>query len=152
MRKILIIILFIILSIFIWTQYRHFYRVADLTFTVWKRTDGYCYITPYAYWGFSSPKDDYIRASNIGQIDIYIDNDSTLLVFNSYHHLEYKNEIECYLRKYKYRHFEASPSYNDKSWELKRIKYRNNLPFIEINIREMNVSTNNSLRKRMNDS
>ena len=38
-------------------------------------------MTPYRYWGITTPKDNYIRMSNVGDVFIYIQQD-TLLIFN----------------------------------------------------------------------
>ena len=42
----------VITLIFIFLQYRHFYQINAITFTVWKKWGGKCYITPYPYLGF----------------------------------------------------------------------------------------------------
>lgn len=75
-----------------------------MTFTVWKKGGGYCYVTPYRYWGMSTPKNNYIRMSNVGDAVIYIQQD-TLLIFNYSTNEGYNNEVNCHLSDYHYRHF-----------------------------------------------
>ena len=148
MKKLLIILGCIVLSIFIWNQYRHFYHVGNMTFTVWKKYGGYCYITPYKYWGISAPKKDYIKLSNIADIDIYIDKDSTLLIFNDYLYLKYPdNKVECNFSTFKYKHFmldSLSSIENTKLHELERIIYKRKYPFIYIDIRHMKTEIQDS--------
>lgn len=147
MKKLLILILTIVLLIFTWKQYRHFYQVGDVTFTVWKRPGGYCYITPYRYWGLSIPKENYIKAANLGEVNFYIDKSSTLLIFNEHSAIGCPdNSIECHFDKYNYKQFELSSTALEediKLWETKRRNLRDRLPFFEIDIRWMNAEIGN---------
>lgn len=146
MKKLLILILTIVLLIFTWKQYRHFYQVGDVTFTVWKRPGGYCYITPYRYWGLSIPKENYIKAANLGEVNFYIDKNSTLLIYNYYVHIGRNNCIECHFDKYNYKQFELSSTASEediKLWETKRRDLRDRLPFFEIDIKWMNAEIGN---------
>ena len=130
------------LLIFIWTQYRHFYQVDNITFTIWKQFGGDCYITPYRYWWFSTPKKDYIKTSNVGGVLIHINEDSTLIIFNNCY---INDDVKCHFTNYKNQCNSPDPSnYEEiKAWNEKRNSYRDSLPFIEIDVREMNVFIQN---------
>lgn len=108
-KKFLIFIMSVVFSVvllvFVWNQYRHFYQVGNMTFTVWKKWGGYCYVTPYQYWGITTPKDNYIRMSNVGNAVIYLQKD-TLLIFHHPTDVGVRNnDISCHLSDYYYRHF-----------------------------------------------
>lgn len=146
MKKLLFFVICIILLAFIWKQYRHFYQVDDVTFTAWKTSEGYCYITPYKYWGVSPPKNNYIKLSNVGYINIFIDKDSTLLIFNDYFYLK-NNNVECKFNDYKYKHFgldSLSSMKETKLHEIKRKEHKRYLPYIEMDVGYMKVETQNS--------
>lgn len=141
MKKFLIIISIIFLLIFGVIQYRHFYRVDGLTFTVWKQWNGFCYITPYRYWGLSAPKNDYIKASNVSDILIYVGADTTLSVFT---HYIYADSIICNFRNYKHHFFSPDRTSLDSihEWERKIDSYnKSGLPFIQMELKEFNIYT-----------
>jgi hypothetical protein len=94
MKKILIVILVIGLLLFACREYRHFYKVGDMTFTVWRLRDT-CYVMPYRYLGVVSPKDNYIIASYNG-VSVYVDKDSTLFISDGHY------DTTCKLSEYKF--------------------------------------------------
>lgn len=150
-KKFLIFIMSVALSIgavvFFFCQFRHFYQVDNMTFTVWKKWGGYCYVTPYRYWGLFTPKRDYIKMSNVGNINIYLDKDSTLLIFNESTNDGICNDVECHLHTYKFKHFyldSLSSMEETRLFEMKRVEYRQTLPFIDISPRSMWVEAGNS--------
>ena len=118
------------LLVFIYTQYRNFYTVNDVTFTVWKRYGGYCYIMPYRYLGVTKPKSDYIIASNIGAICVYIDKDSTLIIYDDAYR---ERGIKCNTASSKWNYVEE-PSIYDSIAILKRDSLDNNLPSFKIEL------------------
>ncbi len=137
-----IIVLSLILFVFVYSQYRYFYKVDDVTFTVWKKWGGYCYITPYIYLGLTAPKDDYIKARNVGAVHIFINNkDSSLLIFNYIRNDCYTNEIECVFSNFKYQHFKVKSNTGEDimDWEMKLGEYRDSLSYIDIDIMFMKV-------------
>lgn len=139
MKKITIILSSIILLFFVWTEYRHFYEIDNVTFTVWKRLGGKCYITPYKYWGLTAPKKDYIIAPNLGSIAIFIDKDSTLIIFDED---LLKNTIECHFINYKYRYIPYSQELDSiKSQAKRQREYEKTMPHIYINLEETYVSS-----------
>ena len=146
MKKFLFFVLCIIALIFTWKQYRHFYQVGNITLTVWKKWGGYCYITPHKYWGISAPENNYIKMRNLGDIYIYVDKDSTLLIFN-YPNYGCENYVECNLTDYHYQHFEVGlePSSDDESWRNKIASIDSlKLPYIYIDVRWMQAKIENS--------
>jgi hypothetical protein len=125
-------------------QYRHFYDVDDMTFTFWKTGNG-CYITPYKYKKITIPKDNYMRASNVGGAIIFIGKDSTLYIFPEFTYECGADTIECNLSSYKYKYF---PKIN----ELEHIKSiqdtinfykKSGYPYINIYIAEMYTQIGN---------
>lgn len=149
-KKFLIFIMSVALSIgivvFFFCQFRHFYQVDNMTFTVWKKWGGYCYVTPYRYWGLFTPRGDYIKMPNVGNINIYIDNDSTLLIFNESTNDGICNDVECHFYTYKFKHFyldSLSSLEETRLFEMKRVGYRQTLPFIDISPRSMWVEVGN---------
>lgn len=150
-KKLFILIMLVVLSIgtlvFSFCQFRYFYRVDNMTFTVWKKLGGYCYVLPYRYWGLFSPVKDYIKMSNVGNINIYLDKDSTLLIFNEPTNDGICNDVECHFQTYKFKHFcldSLSSMEETRLFEMKRIGYRQTLPFIDISPRSMWVEVENS--------
>jgi surface polysaccharide O-acyltransferase-like enzyme len=145
-KKLLLIVLCIVISLFFLFQYRHFYEVNDITFTIWKTKNG-CYITPYRYLGLTLPQNDYIKTGNLGEVLIAIDKDTTLLIFNDC----YTDgiSVECVLSKYRYQYF--SPSLSGRT--LKEVNlfhtrrktcFELNLPVISMDIKEMYVRITNN--------
>lgn len=145
--------------IFLLSQNRHFCKVANVTFTIFKTKNG-AYIVPYKYFGFFAPKEDYIRISNIGSLVIFVD-DATMLIFNDKGYSKDGNWIEICLTNYKYQHFppiaslewENNMLLGEKSMEQhfdeidllakKRKTCADNLPFINIDMRWMKISIQN---------
>lgn len=52
--------------------------------TVWKRLGGSCYIMPYSYYGILSPKDNFIKYSNVGSMDFYWKDSLIYIPFATY--------------------------------------------------------------------
>lgn len=125
--------------VLVWNQFRYFYIVNNTPFTVWKKVGGDCYIIPGRYYSFKSPKKDYIRISNTGGLLISLKNDSTLLIFNN----RYIDNDSVYinLQNYKFEYYSPNPSSLDeiKTWREKRRSNMKNLPFLEIDVREMST-------------
>lgn len=138
MKKVIIMILSIIVISFIWTEYRHFYNIKNMTFTVWKKSNGKCYITPYRYWGLKLPSKNYIIVPNLGSITFCIKEDS-LIIFNegcSECSANENENFECHLTNYKYSYIESE----DYEYIRKmRRKYLENFPYISIAIDELYV-------------
>lgn len=158
-KKLLIIIFCIMSLIFVWFQFRHFYTVNDITFSVWKTKNG-CYITPYRYLGFSLPKKNYINISNIGSLTIFVENKSTLLIFHDRTDDGLKN-INCNLKNFDYQEFlptgykrgnngivlyEKVENYfeMDSILKEKRKQCIDLLPFISIDARTMSIEIRNT--------
>lgn len=150
-KKFFILIMLVVLSIgtlaFSFCQFRHFYRVDNMIFTVWKKVGGYCYVIPYRYWGLFSPAKDYIKMSNVGNVGIYIDKDSTLLILNEFTNDGIYNGVECHFQTYKFKHIyldSLSSMEEVRLFEMKRAGYRQTLPFIDISPRSMWVEIEKS--------
>lgn len=159
MKKALIAIIIMLLSFFIWKQYRHFYRVDNIVFTVWKTSTGYCYITPYMYFGVFIPQDNFIKVSNAANTHIYVKDASTLVVFNQEYNNGAQNDIECHFTKFKCLYLpppqhlefrnelELSESKieeyfkNEQLWKEKWEICEKTMSGISLDIRNMNVST-----------
>ena len=139
MLFIVIILLLLIVSLF---QYRHFYKVGDMVFTFWKTGNG-CYIMPYKYLGLIIPKNNYMKASNLGGIVIFIGEESTLHIFPEMIYERGADKIECNLPSYKYEYYpyvreiESVLAFNEKIAYFKNCGY----PYIGIYIREMSNIT-----------
>ena len=137
-----------LLSYVLYSQ-KHFYRVGSMDFTFWRTTNG-TYITPYRYKGLTFPKNDYMIASNLGGVIIYIGEDSTLYIFPSVTYEQGAKTIEINLTSYKYEYFpyineiDAKRAANDKMIYYKSLGY----PFIDIEFRDMYVRIGNSVVER----
>lgn len=103
-KKLIITILCVASLVFAWSQYRHFYKVNDQEFTVWKTKNG-CYIMPYKYWGITLPKENYISISNLGSLTIFVNDSSTLLIFKDRNYSDQERYIKCNLHEYNYQLF-----------------------------------------------
>lgn len=111
-----------------------------MTFTVWKRVGGPCYIMPYQYKGIFAPTTDYIPAPNYGAIMILVEEDSTLIVYDDD---SVKGKIECHFRDNKKWKYIPSPEKdeNDEAYSKGRREHLYRLPYIEINILESYART-----------
>jgi hypothetical protein len=129
----------IAMFVFIWSQFRHFYIVNNVSFTVWKRVGGYCYVIPGRYYSLKKPKKDYIRVSNVGSLLICLKNDSSLVLFNN----RYIDNDSVYInfKNYKFEYYSPNSRSIDeiKKWDEMRNVNRRNLPFLEVDIREMSA-------------
>lgn len=125
--------------VFVWSQFRHFYIVNNISFTVWKRVGGYCYVIPGRYYSLKKPKKDYIRVSNVGSLLICLKNDSSLVLFNN----RYIDNDSVYInfKNYKFEYYSPNSRSIDeiKKWDEMRSVNRRNLPFLEVDIREMSA-------------
>lgn len=123
--------------------YRSFYIINEVEFSVWKTYKG-CYITPYKYWGALPPKDNYLRISNIGTVDIFMCKDKTLCVFID-PHSDGATETVCKLKSCQYYSYST-----DGKEELKRSKYgveewkkyQSIYPYITIDARVVKIEIN----------
>ena len=129
-KKFFITIMVLAMFVFVWSQFRHFYIVNNISFTVWKRVGGYCYV---------KPKKDYIRVSNVGSLLICLKNDSSLVLFNN----RYIDNDSVYInfKNYKFEYYSPNSRSIDeiKKWDEMRSVNRRNLPFLEVDIREMSA-------------
>jgi len=67
------IIFFLIIGTIWSNQSRSFYCLSEnRCVTVWKRTDGYCYIIPGKYYGIFEPKDNYVKTDNLEWLAVVI--------------------------------------------------------------------------------
>lgn len=138
-KKFFITIMVLAMFVFVWSQFRHFYIVNNISFTVWKRVGGYCYVIPGRYYSLKKPKKDYIRVSNVGSLLICLKNDSSLVLFNN----RYIDNDSVYInfKNYKFEYYSPNSRSIDeiKKWDEMRSVNRRNLPFLEVDIREMSA-------------
>ena len=71
MRKYVVFLIILIVSLMLFYESRHFYKIGDRTLTVWKTNNG-CFVIPYSYYGILPPQKNYLRLSNIGTVHIFI--------------------------------------------------------------------------------
>ena len=138
-KKFFITIMVLAMFVFVWSQFRHFYIVNNISFTVWKRVGGYCYVIPGRYYSLKKPKKDYIRVSNVGSLLICLKNDSSLVLFNN----RYIDNDSVYInfKNYKFEYYSPNSRSIDvitKCDEMRSVN-RRNLPFLEVDIREMSA-------------
>jgi hypothetical protein len=124
---------------------RYFYKVGDMDFTFWKTTKG-CYIMPYKYLGRTIPKNNYMIASNVGGVIIYIGENSTLYIFPSFTYKLGAGSIEVNLTSYKYEYFPYINEIENKYASNDKMKYYKNMgyPFIDIYFGEMSATIGNT--------
>ncbi|WP_158332560.1 hypothetical protein [Bacteroides graminisolvens] len=100
---------------------------------------GYCYVIPGRYYSLKKPKKDYIRVSNVGSLLICLKNDSSLVLFNN----RYIDNDSVYInfKNYKFEYYSPNSRSIDeiKKWDEMRSVNRRNLPFLEVDIREMSA-------------
>ncbi|CVK17182.1 hypothetical protein Ga0061079_1199 [Apibacter mensalis] len=92
-KKIIVIIISIILLFLIldfWNEMsrKYYCLTEDKCITVWKRSDGYCYIIPGKYTSWFKPKDNYIKADNLDDgFGIYwFNNNPKEIIVDSYNY------------------------------------------------------------------
>ena len=130
-------LLLILISIAFWYgEKRSFYCLKNgFCITVWKTYGNKCYIIPSKYYGILTPKEGYIKTSNLDDIDLIFINDfkniivagNTSQIVNM---INPKIQIEKYELKRDY--YDKLFTYFDKGY----LKYKNEIIFISINIRE----------------
>lgn len=100
---------------------------------------------PYKYWKLTIPKTNFMLASNVGGVVIYIGEDSTLYVFPSYTYKRGAQTIEINLTSYKYEYYPYINEIDSKFASNDKMKhYKNNgYPFIDIYFGEMNAEIGN---------
>lgn len=132
------LVLFRVFCLFRVFLYRNFYIINEVEFTVWKTSNGCCYITPYKYWGVLPPKDNYLRISNIGSADIFICKGKTLCVFID-PHSDCATDAICKLKSCRYYSYSATGDEEElkrcidfeEEWE----KYQSIYPYLAIDAR-----------------
>lgn len=132
------LVLFRVFCLFRVFLYRNFYIINEVEFTVWKTSNGCCYITPYKYWGVLPPKDNYLRISNIGSADIFICKGKTLCVFID-PHSDCATDAICKLKSCRYYSYSAMGDEEElkrcidfeEEWE----KYQSIYPYLAIDAR-----------------
>ena len=53
MRKYVVFLIILIVSLMLFYESRHFYKIGDRTLTVWKTNNG-CFVIPYSYYETSA--------------------------------------------------------------------------------------------------
>lgn len=131
-------------------QYRHFYQVGDVVFTFWKTTSG-CYIMPYKYRGLTIPKNNYMKAVNVGGAVISVGEDSTLYIFPNNTYELGAGTIEINLTLYMYEYYPYMNKLDDIRLFYNKIDYYkdSNYPYINIYIREMSAEIGDKVSSRM---
>jgi hypothetical protein len=142
-KKTIVIVFVLMIFVLLISQYHssHFYKVNNITFTVWKKTWSSVYITPYKYKGFFHPKQDYIETSACDFLTICLENDSSLIIFNSGY--EANRFIKCNFTNYKYKLFiNKNETVEDVgNYYKSRKKSMDKYPFFDIYIKEMTAYT-----------
>ena len=134
-------ILFFSSILYVFYEGRTFYSIHKKNFTIWKTYSG-CYIMPYRYWGLCKPNKNYLRLSNIGAIDIFILDDSTLSIFAD-PHIDGYADIEFHMENSKFYTYTASNGIKEleqsRQWLKLWNEHRSMYPYLSIDAREGNV-------------
>lgn len=145
MILVLICFVFNIWWTYIYGRQRIYNLGNDQYVTVWKRVGGECFIMPYKYCGLTLPEKNFIVVHNLGGLDIFFSNDSTLLIHKGGGIQKIKG---IYLPDYKYEYFagldfskipmsevaDTLKSYDREKEKLKRF------PWISISVREPSIT------------
>lgn len=138
--KLIIIALCVGCLIFYLFQKRNYYCLAeDKCITVWKTSEG-AFIIPGKYTSWFKPKDNYIKADNLGSLDIiwktnneiigYIDDSSKIVNKN-------KNQVKILNYKDNKKTYDSIYTYQDGHY----LRYKNSVNYISIDIKESYAST-----------
>lgn len=119
-----------------WFAYkRHFYCISEnKCVTVWKRIGGKCYIIPGKYYGITTPQ-NYVEAGNLDDVDVIWVNQNNLII-NGNPDLKFVNK---HTNKFKIINYDNNKKLNDSlylDFDGKYHRYKNNLEFIQLHIRE----------------
>ena len=127
--------------LYVFYEGRSFYSIHKKNFTIWKTYSG-CYIMPYRYWGLCKPNKNYLRLSNIGAIDIFILDDSTLSIFPD-PHIDGYADIEFHMENSKFYTYTASNGIKEleqsRQWLKLWNEHRSMYPYLSIDAREDHV-------------
>lgn len=136
MRKALLIFISLFLILLLWQQYRHFYDVNHTVFTVWKRESGKCLVMPYAYYGLSAPKEDYLITPNLSEITICLKGDSLIIFDEDFSECSANDTLICFFNNYKFKYI-----HSDDYLYLKRMRqhYLTHFTYITISCGNLNV-------------
>jgi hypothetical protein len=120
--------------------HKYFYRVGNMDFTFWRMRGRGTYIMPYKYTGTTIPENDYMIASNLSGVIIYIGEDSTLYIFPKHNPEGWAQAMVINLNSYKFEYFPYH-FYEPASLAAANAKmnsfYELGYPFINIVIRDM---------------
>jgi len=103
--SIIVAIIIAVLLLYFDQSRKYFCISEDKCVTVWKRIGGTCYIVPDKYTGWFKPKDDFIRTSNLSNLDIvWIDQfpNSIIIKQQSYYQYIIVNKNKNNLHIYRY--------------------------------------------------
>lgn len=107
MKKVLLLFFIVVCLVLAWLNYRSFYTIHNTTFTVWKRWGGYCYITPYPYFGIKPPKDDFVKIPNVSSITICIKEDSLIIFDEDFSQCAEGDSLYVSFTRYNYRYIQS---------------------------------------------
>lgn len=137
--KILCILTCLIILPYIWSkQSRSFYQLSeDKYITIWKRTDGICYIILDKYYGVTPPNKEYIKTTNNNSILLIYEGDNQYAIFNNY-----GKNIDIQIDSHKYKYYNYNQRYN-----FEKKYYSNNFikpiyKYLNIDIKEYLVIIN----------
>lgn len=140
MRKYVVFLIILIVSLMLFYESRHFYKIGDRTLTVWKTNNG-CFVIPYSYYGIIPPQKNYLKLSNIGTVHIFIVPNDSLYIFAEPYSDGY-SELSNQMNNSKMITYSAdTPNaiVQSKLWVDSFEKYRKQYPYISVDARYMDV-------------
>ena len=153
-KKTIVIVSILMIFVLLFSLFpyeKHYYKVNNITFTLYIKFGGKCYIMPYEYTGIFAPNQDYIEINKTDNILICIEKDSYFVIFEeqsqtgepniTYHFNNYKCKI------FKEKDYQSNTDYRrnlELLDEYPKIRgyYVGKYPFIEMSLKEMLIYTN----------
>ena len=140
MRKYVVFLIILIVSLMLFYESRHFYKIGDRTLTVWKTNNG-CFVIPYSYYGILPPQKNYLKLSNIGTAYIFLVPKDSLYIFVEPYSDGY-SELSNHMYNSKLITYSAATSSalkHSKLWVDSFEKYKKLYPFISVEARYMDI-------------
>ena len=140
MRKYVVFLIILIVSLMLFYESRHFYKIGDRTLTVWKTNNG-CFVIPYSYYGILPPQKNYLKLSNIGTAYIFLVPKDSLYIFVEPYSDGY-SELSNHMYSSKLITYSAATSSalkQSKLWVDSFEKFRKQYPYISVDARYMDV-------------
>ena len=137
-KTLCVVLLVVVVAVVWWEQSRSFYCFSDAKcITIWKRSNGFCYIILGKYYGLFRPSDAYIKTSNDNALTIIVDDRTGYVIAN-----DYGGEVRLKLsgQQVKFYNYDERDVFVDKYYKNGKLVNEHN--YLKIDVKENLVVVN----------